>query len=1020
MITQEFFKLFISQFDSNITWIKIHNAIAQSDNIYGEYYHKCNWPTVKGDIFEFIAKFIFIFKGYKQVYLYKDIPSSLKSKLNLPSRDEGIDLIVKSDNRWIGIQCKWRGSRKKTLNKSICTQLIYDINDSKLDYGIICTNVDNITPKFSNINNLKWYTRNDLIKDINNDFLVFMNDYLKDKKIVQKFKKEKEVREYQQKAIKALISCNEPNKQCIMACGTGKTHIMFEYIKKVNNKVDKIVMLFPSLQLINQVYKRLRKNIPEIRNILCICSQMDKESFTCGEATDSEADDILNEFLAKDIKKIYTTDIKQIKDRLSTSKILILCTYQSSKLLKNKEFDLGLFDEAHKTVNNPNFGYLLDNKNCKIKERIYFTATPRYYKGVQDKCISMNNKDIYGDEVYNYTFKEAIEDNYILDFNIIGYVTHPGLEDIIYEKYIEKDGLEVKANDVISAIQLAQHIKKSDKDNRILTYHNTVTNAINFKKTLNYVFNKYDIEANIFVMSGKTRLTIREQIINEFASSKISVICSSRVLNEGVDIPCVNTVMFVEPRRSTIDVTQCVGRAMRLHNDENYCDIIIPIHYDNINEEHNYSNIIEILTAMSEINDKIVEYFINRKKSSKIKICKMDNCIIDYENNDDYEVKYNINDVIEGLKTKALKRNQLLFEYKKQLLFEFCDLNKRTPKAKEIHKGQKIGTWFNNCKIKLIDNLDNIYIKLSQNVYIKQVLDNLLNYRKNNIKKRYSWEEKKIIIEDYFNKYNKLPQKTETYNDHSIGTWLYEFKKSKYKFLFKDNEYIYNHLNTYLTNLEKFELYCDELEQYTIIHNKTPPITLTLGRWYSTAKKNFFNKLQERFSANNIIIANLEKFKNTSKLSMKEKQKLFLLFVQEKNRIPQRKDTYNGYNIGSLYHNYKVKIKQCKIKISTDIKNNPIIYKNILKCLDESYTLKENIFKLINFCKNHNRLPKQNDKFDDINMYYFYHDLKKKIYTEITKGDFSTYSMITEPEVLANKISAFLSKKNIVIKNTKI
>lgn len=368
-----------------------------------------------------------------------------------------------------------------------------------------------------------------------------------------------------------------------------------------------------------------------------------------------------------DTNNIYTTDTEIIKERLTSDALVIFCTYQSCKLLEGQAFDICLFDEAQMTVNNSTFGYLLTDKHCYIKERIYFTAIPRYYQGKNDKCISMSNKEIYGEEVYNYTFQRAIQDRYILDFQVVTYVTPPKLENIVTEKYIEKDGLEVSANSVIAAIQLAQHIKiYGNSSKKILTYHNTIKNAMKFKKTLNYIFEKYELAADIFVMSGKTRISKREEIFEELNDADIGVICSARVLNEGVDLPHVDTVMFVDPRKSTIDVTQCVGRGMRLYKDLDQCTVIIPIHYDNMNDEHNFTPIISILTAMSELDEKIVEYFSVKKRNTKISVRNMK--IIDWMDDIDYgnyEVKYTVDDVVKNLNIKVLSRIQLSWKIKK-------------------------------------------------------------------------------------------------------------------------------------------------------------------------------------------------------------------------------------------------------------------------------------------------------------------------------------------------------------------
>jgi len=47
------------------------------------------------------------------------------------------------------------------------------------------------------------------------------------------------------------------------------------------------------------------------------------------------------------------------------------------------------------------------------------TATEKIYIGNKDDIISMNDTNIYGDVIYNYTFMEAINDGYLCDYNII-------------------------------------------------------------------------------------------------------------------------------------------------------------------------------------------------------------------------------------------------------------------------------------------------------------------------------------------------------------------------------------------------------------------------------------------------------------------------------------------------------------------------------------------------------------------------------------------------------------------------
>lgn len=160
------------------------------------------------------------------------------------------------------------------------------------------TNVRNITPRFNNIDNLKWSVRQQLLQHVTDELIEYI---LADD--IEKHVREREdttikkLRYYQQEAVDILLHDTSTAKQCIMACGTGKTVIMFEYLKMNGLRNKKILFMFPSLQLISQVYKRFIDYVGKT-NILCICSQMDKASLTCGEATnDSEDERIYNEFL---------------------------------------------------------------------------------------------------------------------------------------------------------------------------------------------------------------------------------------------------------------------------------------------------------------------------------------------------------------------------------------------------------------------------------------------------------------------------------------------------------------------------------------------------------------------------------------------------------------------------------------------------------------------------------------------------------------------------------------------------
>ena len=62
----------------------------------------------------------------------------------------------------------------------------------------------------------------------------------------------------------------------------------------------------------------------------------------------------------------------------------------------------------------------------------------------------------------------------------------------------------------------------------------------------------------------------------------------------------------------------------------------------------------------------------------------------------------------------------------KKLLFKYCNKNKKVTTKKIKYKNQNIGTWLQNQKTKIKSNTDDIYIKLSENEYVKKSLDDNL------------------------------------------------------------------------------------------------------------------------------------------------------------------------------------------------------------------------------------------------------------------------------------------------------
>ena len=135
--------------------------------------------------------------------------------------------------------------------------------------------------------------------------------------------------------------------------------------------------------------------------------------------------------------RVSTNEEEIIKflSKKTRKRTVLFSTYQSSNVLSEAvlrsktKFDVGIFDEAHRTTGTRAgvWNIAVHNNNLPIKKRIFMTATPRIYKSYikkkfQDNDIflySMDDYESYGNTFYEITFAEAIKRNLITDYKII-------------------------------------------------------------------------------------------------------------------------------------------------------------------------------------------------------------------------------------------------------------------------------------------------------------------------------------------------------------------------------------------------------------------------------------------------------------------------------------------------------------------------------------------------------------------------------------------------------------------------
>ncbi len=93
--------------------------------------------------------------------------------------------------------------------------------------------------------------------------------------------------------------------------------------------------------------------------------------------------------------------------------------------------------------------------------------------------------------------------------------------------------------------------------------------------------------------------------------SECRILSNARCLSEGVDVPSLDAVMFLAPRKSQVDVVQSVGRVMRRAQDKKFGYIILPIGVspkdkpeDVLDRDEKYKVVWDVLQALRSHDDR--------------------------------------------------------------------------------------------------------------------------------------------------------------------------------------------------------------------------------------------------------------------------------------------------------------------------------------------------------------------------------------------------------------------------------
>ncbi len=528
----------------------------------------------------------------------------------LSGQDIGVDLVAKHrDGTWIAIQCKCYAPDHRVTKADVQSFLAGSQHEAFGLRWIVAT--------------CRWgRVAEDLIQRTN----IRRIDFRDHQSRLVGDKVERPVREpwaLQQEAIDNVLQGLEHHDRgrLIMACGTGKTFTALRIAERFVPDGEAILFLAPTIALVSQARREWLTHTTRKLSSLVVCS----DPYAGGR---NEQEDIrISELECPVVSKPDEIAVRLDAGRHRHTKV-VFSTYQSLMRVVEAQqehgaapFALTIADEAHRTTGVLNrkrekvdFQLVHDAERLLTGKRLYMTATPRIYTRKSKsrlakreiEVVDMSNEATYGPQFHRLRFKTAVDDGKLSDYRVIvlgvdqSRVT-PGLRTRL-EGLAEGDRKsQPTLNDItrvlgvslaINGLSEGKGIERPDRLARTMAYANSIKRSKWFTEAL---MDSQVKRATTRRLRGEERAwSVEAQHLDASASAlqrnqalrdlsqagkdgTIRVVCNVKLFTEGVDVPSLNAVAFLDPRDSQVDVVQAVGRVMRRAEDKKFGYIVVPV-----------------------------------------------------------------------------------------------------------------------------------------------------------------------------------------------------------------------------------------------------------------------------------------------------------------------------------------------------------------------------------------------------------------------------------------------------------
>jgi predicted helicase len=287
-------------------------------------------------------------------------------------------------------------------------------------------------------------------------------------------------------------------------------------------------------------------------------------------------------------------------DRLN----VVFSTYQSLDVVVEAQakgfpaFDLVICDEAHRTAGvsdkrhapeESGFRKVHDDNALRAHKRLYMTATPKVFGTSPEerqraetenlvKIYDMSDETLFGPVFFEYSFRQAIEEGYLAPYRVVVLMVDPrAVQKELYE-YLQSDqALSVDLATQLVALGRLIRGQILDESGQPLpqpirsgiVFVGRVRKSEKLGQEFARVYQEYfgeppkaqlrHIDGSMSAFEKRRRL----DWLREGSAQEPHLLSNAKVLTEGIDVPSLDVVAFLDPKESVVDIIQAVGRVVR-------------------------------------------------------------------------------------------------------------------------------------------------------------------------------------------------------------------------------------------------------------------------------------------------------------------------------------------------------------------------------------------------------------------------------------------------------------------------